>query len=169
MRSPSNRAKLGEPNKPASGERCWRVVGWREWVALPELGVDRIKAKIDTGARTSALHAFALELFERDGREWARFEVHPVQRDTRTVVRVEAPIVDRRWITSSSGHRQLRPIIETPVELDGARWPIEIALTRRDVMGFRMLLGRQALRGHTLVDPGRSFLARRGLAYTESR
>ena len=134
------------------------VIGWREWVELPELGVDRIKAKIDTGARTSSLHAFDLERFERDGREMVRFEAHPLQRDTSLRIPVEAELVDRRSIRSSTGAETVRPVIETEVSLLGQRWPIELSLIRRDLMGFRMLLGRQALRGRFVVDPGRSFL-----------
>lgn len=134
------------------------VVGWREWVALPALGIDAVKAKIDTGARSSALHAYDMKRFRRRGVSMIRFKVHPIQRDTRTVVEAEAEVVDLRKVRSSSGAQTLRPVIVTPVELGGDRWDIEITLTRRDAMGFRMLLGRQAVRGHLLVDPGRSFL-----------
>lgn len=134
------------------------VVGWREWVGLPELGVDRIKAKIDTGARTSSLHAFGLERFERDGREMVRFEAHPLQRDDSVSVAVEAELVERRSVRSSTGAETVRPVIETDLKLMGERWRIELTLIRRDLMGFRMLLGRQAIRGRFVVDPGRSFL-----------
>jgi hypothetical protein len=147
--------------------RRYRVVGWREWIALPRLGVDRIKVKIDTGARTSALHAFDLEQFERDGARWVRFRIHPSQRDETISIPVEVPIVDERWIRSSSGHAELRPVIETELQLEDERWPIEVSLTRRDVMGFRMLLGRQALKGRVFVHPGRSYLARKGLREVE--
>lgn len=134
------------------------MVGWREWVSLPDLGVDRIKAKIDTGARTSSLHAFDLERFRSDGREMVRFEAHPIQRDTSVRIPVEAELVDRRSVRSSTGDETVRPVIETDVTLLGQRWPIELSLIRRDLMGFRMLLGRQAIRGRFVVDPGRSFL-----------
>jgi hypothetical protein len=133
------------------------LIGWREWIALPELGVPAIKAKVDTGARSSALHAFALETFRRRGREWVRFEVHPIQRSERAARTVEALVVDHRKVRSSGGHEQVRPVILTEIELLGGRWPIELTLTRRDVMGFRMLLGRQAVRGRFLVHPGRSW------------
>lgn len=133
------------------------IIGWREWLALPGLGVDRIKAKVDTGARTSALHAFGLERFERDGRTMVRFEAHPVQRDTSVRIPVEAELTDRRKVRTSSGDQTLRPVIWTDVELMGRRWEIELTLIRRDPMGFRMLLGRQAVKGRFLVDPGRSF------------
>lgn len=135
------------------------VIGWREWIALPALGVDRIKVKVDTGARSSALHAFDLETFQRKKQEWVRFVLHPLQRDSRTTIVAEAPVLEWRTIKSSSGHGERRPVIETPVELFGQRWDVEITLTNRDTMGFRMLLGRQAVRGHFFVDPGGSYHA----------
>lgn len=134
------------------------VIGWREWVRLPELGVARIKAKVDTGARTSALHAFDLERFTMAGTPWVRFCVHPVQRDSHTTVEVTAPLIDERKVRSSSGKATVRPVIRTLVRLGEHRFPLELTLVRRDVMGFRMLLGRQAIRRRFLVDPGRSFL-----------
>ncbi len=138
------------------------VIGWREWVSLPDLGVDRIKAKIDTGARSSSLHAYDVEVYRRRGVEHVRFKLHPTQRSTRETVRAEALLVDRRVVRSSGGHETLRPVIETMMELGGRRWPIEVTLVNRDAMGFRMLLGRQGLRGRTMIDPSRSFLARQG-------
>lgn len=134
------------------------VVGWREWIALPDLGIGGIKAKIDTGARSSSLHAYDMKRFKRRGVSMIRFKVHPIQREFRTVVEAEAELVDLRKVRSSSGVQTLRPVITTPIVLGDDRWDIEITLTRRDAMGFRMLLGRQAVRGHLLVDPGRSFL-----------
>lgn len=133
------------------------MIGWREWVGLPELGVEPIKAKIDTGARTSALHAFQLETFESADHQWVRFEIHPHQRSAADAVVVEAPIVDERRVRSSNGEVQHRPVIRTDVEIHGRRWPIDITLTNRDEMGFRMLIGRAAIRRHFVVDPGRSF------------
>ncbi len=135
-----------------------RVAGWREWVALPELGVDRIKAKLDTGARSSSLHAHELERFDRDGAPYVRFSIHPRQRSTRRAVPAEAPLLEERWVRNSGGRAELRPVIRTALTLGGDTWTIELTLARRDVMGFRMLLGRQALRGRHVVDPGRSFV-----------
>ena len=134
------------------------VLGWREWIALPQLGVETIKAKVDTGARTSSLHAFDMEEFVRRGREMVRFVIHPEQRNSRHAFEVEVPIHDRREVRPSSGHVELRPVIKTTLEVLGLRWEAELTLTRRDEMGFRMLLGRQAIRGRFLVDPGKSFL-----------
>lgn len=134
------------------------VVGWREWLALPDLGITQIKAKVDTGARSSALHAFDIHRCDRDGVEQVRFRVHPRQRDTTLTITAAAPILAERWIRSSSGQRQYRPVITTWVTLGEQRWPIELTLTNRDAMGFRMLLGREAVRRRFLVDPGRSYL-----------
>lgn len=133
------------------------MIGWREWVRLPELGIERIKAKVDTGARSSSLHAYDLEEFERDGRTWVRFKVHPIQRNSRKVVEAEAEVLEHRSVRSSSGKATIRPVIVTRVALHGKIWPVELTLAGRDEMGFRMLLGRQAFRGRFLVDAGRSF------------
>ena len=135
-----------------------QVMGWREWIELPALGIRRVKAKADTGARTSALHAFDVELLEVDGEPRVRFKVHPVQRDYKTQVACEAPLVDQRWVRSSSGKSMLRPVIRTRIRVGSRLWSTEITLVRRDLMGFRMLLGRQTLKRRFLVDSGGSFL-----------
>lgn len=137
------------------------IIGWRELVALPTLGISKIKAKIDTGARSSALHAFHLEKFERDHRVMIRFQVHPRQRDSKTTITAEAELLEYREVRNSGGAAQLRPVILTDVELGQQRWQIELTLTNRDVMGFRMLLGRQAVRRKFLIDPGKSFIQSR--------
>lgn len=137
------------------------MLGWREWVSLPGLGVDAIKAKIDTGARTSSLHAFRLVLHRRDDELWATFQIHPHQRSAADTLAVEAPVTELRKVRSSNGSVQQRPVIRTDVEVDGSRWPIDITLTNRDEMGFRMLIGRAAIRRRFLVDPARSYLGGR--------
>ena len=133
------------------------AIGWREWVGLPELGIATIKAKVDTGARSSSLHAFNLRRFKRDGVSWVRFQVHPIQRKSNTTIDVEAPVLEYRSVRSSSGKATLRPVIVTPIELLGISWPIELTLASRDEMGFRMLLGREAFRGRFFVDAGNSY------------
>ncbi|GAB3610291.1 RimK/LysX family protein [Humibacter ginsengiterrae] len=133
------------------------VLGWREWVALPAIGVPWVKAKLDTGARSSALHAFDIE--ELDGGDRVRFRVRPWQDSDRDAVVVECPAYDRRLVRSSSGHVQHRYVVLIELELGGHRVQAETTLTNRDEMGFRMLVGRQALRqGGFVVDPGRSFV-----------
>ncbi len=134
------------------------TIGWREWVTLPEFTSVPIKAKIDTGARTSALHAFGLEIVKQDGQDVAVFELHPVQRSSEDMCRVEAPILQYRKVRSSDGRVETRPVVKTTIRLGTVEWPIEVTLTSRDTMGFRMLLGRAAVRRQFLVNPGRSFL-----------
>lgn len=134
------------------------VIGWREWLALPDLGIPEVKAKIDTGARSSALHAFGIETFYTEGKRYVRFRVHPYQKDSNKIVTAKAEVLDEREVRNSGGHTELRLTILTTVELQGTRWPIELTLTNRDAMGFRMLLGRQGVSDRFLVDPGKSFL-----------
>lgn len=135
-----------------------KSIGWREWVSLPELGITTIKAKVDTGARTSALHAFSLRPFKEGNKDRISFDMHPLQQDMSQVVTSVADIIDRRWVTDSGGHREERFVICTPIVLGGESWPIEITLTERDTMLFRMLLGRSAIRKRYKVDPARSFI-----------
>ena len=133
------------------------VIGWREWVGLPELGIKTIKAKVDSGARSSSLHAFDLEEFDRDGAEWVRFKVHPVQRKKKKIIEAEAMVLEHRSVRSSSGKAAWRPVIITNIELLGVVWPVELTLARRDEMSFRMLLGREAFRRRFMLDAGKSY------------
>ncbi len=135
-------------------------IGWREWVSLPELGIASIKAKIDTGARTSALHAFALHPFREGNQDKIRFDMHPQQRNDQIIITCVADIIDQREVTDSGGHREMRYVIRTPITLGQKTWPIEITLTERDSMLFRMLLGRSAIRRKFNIDPAKSFFMR---------
>ncbi len=138
------------------------LVGWREWVSLPQLGVTHVKVKVDTGARSSSLHAYDVREVQVRGRPWVVFKVHPLQRDDTFVIEAKAPLLERRHVTSSNGKRELRPVIRADLRIGELEViDIELTLTRRDEMGFRMLLGREALRGRFVVDPGRSYLASR--------
>ncbi len=134
------------------------LIGWREWLSLPALGIPAIKAKVDTGARTSALHTFHTETFRHRGGLFIRFRVHPVQRRADVEVTCTAPVLDRRQVSDSGGHRETRYVVETPVQLGEKEWTIELTLTDRDSMLFRMLLGRTAIGGRFLVDPQASYL-----------
>jgi len=134
-----------------------KVVGWREWVGLHELNIPYIKAKLDTGARTSSLHAYDVEYFKKRGTEYVRFKVHPMQRNTKLSVDAVAKVHEFRQIKSSTGHKSKRPVIITVMEYMGEKWEIELTLANRDDMGFRMLLGREGIRGRVLVDSDRSF------------
>jgi len=140
------------------------IIGWREWVALPELGIERVKAKIDTGARTSALHAFGIERYTKQGREWIRFTIQPYQHNAIDKRVCTCPVRESRVITNSGGTREQRFVIESRLTLGTQSWPIEITLTNRDQMGFRMLLGRTAIRRHCVIDPGKSFCLERTTA-----
>ncbi len=133
------------------------VIGWREWVGLPDLGLSQIKAKVDTGARTSTLHAYDVTPFTKDNAQYVRFKVHPIQRKKEPEFECTAVVIDQRHITNSGGKPSERYVIRTTLWLGEKRWPIELTLTNRDEMGFRLLLGRQAVRRRYVVDPGRSF------------
>lgn len=156
----SKRARI-RPLSESTNSDSKTCLGWREWVQLPELGISWIKAKVDSGARTSALHAFDIELFERDGRQLVRFKVHPRQHSERETVEVEAELIDQRHVRSSHGKRTFRPVIRTTMQILGQSVEIELSLICRKRMKFRMLLGREALRNRFVVDPGRSYLGGR--------
>ena len=134
------------------------TVGWREWLALPELGIPAIRVKVDTGARTSALHTFNLETFTENGQHKVRFGVHPLRRHPEIEIFCVADILDERLVTNSGGASEQRVVIQTPIRLGGQEWPIEITLTNRESMKFRMLLGRTAMADRVLVNPNGSYL-----------
>jgi hypothetical protein len=136
----------------------YSIVGWREWLTLPELGIANIKAKVDTGARTSALHAYYVEPFEKTQQQWIRFGIHPLQNDTDYCVHCEALVKDQRIVTDSGGHKENRYVIETLLSLGHKSWNAELTLTDRDSMRFRMLLGRTALSNEFHVDPSASYV-----------
>lgn len=137
------------------------ILGWEEWCALPDLNIPAIKAKVDTGARTSSLHAFDIKHFQKDGQKYVQFEIHPIQKSKRIKRICTAPLVDKRHVKNSGGRKERRPVIKTTLKIGGHKWEIEITLTNRDSMGFRMLLGRQAMRERIIVDPGATFCQRR--------
>jgi hypothetical protein len=145
-------------SQTGSGTAPKIMLGWREWIDFIDLPLPPIKAKVDTGARTSCLHAFEVSSFDRDGSKWVRFSVHPDQRNTDIVAVCEAPASDRRQVSDSGGHRELRWVIETRVLIAGQKQSIELTLTDRDTMRFRMLLGRSAMKGRFSVDPASSYL-----------
>jgi hypothetical protein len=151
------RLKAVRPSRDAAAE----VLGWREWASLPDFAVDRVKVKVDTGARSSALHAYNLRVFTRAGKQHVTFDIHPLQRDATRSIPASAEVVSMRSVRSSNGQLELRPVITTRVGVGEHVWPIELTLTNRDEMGFRMLLGRQAIRERFLVDGGRSYLQSR--------
>jgi len=133
-------------------------LGWREWAALPDLSLPAIKIKVDTGARTSALHAFYTEKYTLDSVEMVKFLIHPIQKNDDFHVECHAPIIDFREVSDSGGHREMRYVIETKLVVGEADWPIELTLTNRDTMRFRMLLGRRAMENRFVVDPGASYV-----------
>lgn len=133
------------------------LIGRQEWCSLPKIGLPAIKAKVDTGAQTSALHAFDIEPYKKRGELFVRFSMNPMQRNTNIVVRCSARVVDHRYIMSSNGHKEKRFVIKTPMVLGEERWLIELTLSNRDPLQFRMLLGREAIAGKVLVDPARTY------------
>ena len=151
-------ASVQPPELEGNGRR---ILGWREYIEIPELGIigpNRIKAKIDSGARSCALHAINIRYFQKEGASWIAFDVHPRQRDNKSLVSCQAPLLEVRSVKDSGGKRTLRPVILTKVKLGDSVVPIELTLIARDSMGFRMLIGRQAIRGRYLIDPGSSFI-----------
>lgn len=153
----TKRSAKTAPKKTTPGGKS--VIGWREWVRMPELGAPPIKAKIDTGARTSALHAYRIRPFEKNGVAHVEFFIHPVQRRKKPEIRCEAPVKEQRRVTSSTGHSEMRYVIETTAEIGVEKLMIEVTLTNRDQLGFRMLIGREAVRDKFVIDPGRSYCA----------
>lgn len=133
------------------------IVGSEEWCAFPTLGIHAVKARVDSGAKTSALHAFNIRSFNRNGELWVGFDVHPIQKSDTTVLRCESPVSDRRTVRSSNGTSERRYVIRVPMTLAGSTWDVELTLTNRDTMGYRMLLGREAMQGRMLVDPSAHF------------
>ena len=137
-----------------------KTIGWREWVQLPQFGVNEMKVKVDTGADSSSLHAFNMERFSRDD-EWVRFEIHPRQRSRKPAIVCEALVVKERKVKNPGGRTELRPVIRTSLIVAGREIDAMVNLTTRDEMSFRMLVGRRTIRKHFIVDPGRSYLGGR--------
>lgn len=164
--------QMDKPLNDRPDEACpeQQIVGWREWVSLPALGVPALKAKIDTGARTSALHVTQLESFFENERQQVRFVLHPLRKRPALALHCQAEVVDERLVSDSGGHREKRLVIRTLLRLGGVEWPIEMTLTNREDMLFRMLLGRTAMYRRLLVDPARSYQCGRELrkAYRRS-
>ena len=146
---------MTEINQPPSN---LKTTGWQEWLALPDLSLGAVKAKIDTGAKTSAIFAVNVEPYDNHGEPWVRFETLPLQDNEDFIVDCEARLIDKREVTDSGGHTQSRFVIETIVEIAGEQWPIEVTLSNRAEMRYRMLLGRQAIVGRFMVNPSASFL-----------
>jgi ribosomal protein S6--L-glutamate ligase len=133
------------------------LIGWKEWCNLPELGIPLLKAKIDTGAKTSAIHAFNIQRFVKAHKHYVKFSVHPLQGSNAATITSTAPIIDERSVMSSNGHKEDRLVISTPLVLGSETWDIEITLSNRDPLRFRMLLGREALSNRVIIDPHRAF------------
>ncbi len=132
------------------------LIGWREWAGLPELNIPLIKIKVDTGAKTSALHAYDIKIIKTAKKEFAEFVIHPIQTNDKICVPCRAEIVGMKTVKSSNGHKQIRPVVHTPIKIGDFSWDIEITLTNRDIMHHRMLLGRTAMR-NLLINPSKSY------------
>lgn len=134
------------------------IIGWREWLSIPEMHISEIKVKVDSGARTSAIHAEDIEITKKRGKEFVSFKIFPLQRDKSHFSRVTLPMIEERWVKSSVGHQTLRPVVKVDIKIGDHKFPIELTLVNRDIMGFRMLLGREAIKNRFLLDAGHSFL-----------
>jgi ribosomal protein S6--L-glutamate ligase len=128
------------------------IIGAREWCSLPNLGIELIKAKVDSGAKTTALHADNLEKFYKNDEKWVKFSIKPLKSRQDLIVQCEAKLLEKRIIKSSNGSKEERVVIESDLVLGNKTYPIEITLTNRKLMGFNMLLGRQAMEGKNLID-----------------
>lgn len=144
------------------------LIGWQEWCVLPQLSIPAIKAKIDTGAKTSAIHAFNIKLFYSHGIPHVHFNVHPLQGNNLLTITCSARVIDQRLVMSSNGHKELRYVIKTPILLGHRMWEIEITLSNRDPLSFRMLLGRGALKSKIIISPHRT-LYQGGLSLKQLR
>jgi hypothetical protein len=133
-------------------------LGWREWVSLPDLGLPAIKVKVDSGAKTSALHAFYTDKYKLDSVDMVKFRIHPIQKNYSFEVECHAPVLDYREVSDSGGHKEMRYVIESNLCIGDHSWPIELTLTNRDTMRFRMLLGRRAMASRAIIEPGASYL-----------
>jgi len=137
------------------------TLGWREWLSLPDIQIESIKAKVDTGARSSCLHTPHYEIFQKDQHDWVRFTVHPRPKNHEVLTKVEAPVIDYRLVRDSGGHEENRPFIRTRLQIPGHHWEIELSLSNRENMKFDMLLGRTAINhGNILINPGKSYLTK---------
>jgi hypothetical protein len=134
------------------------IIGWREWISFPDLGIRFVKAKIDTGARTSVLHAYDISEFTKGNVKYVKFKVHPIQRNNQITISAQARLIEKRTVRDSGGKITERPVISTKIKIGEDLYDIELTLINRDEMGFRMLLGRMAVKDFFLVDPGRSYL-----------
>lgn len=134
------------------------ILGSEEYFSFPELNIPVIKARIDSGAKTSAIHALNISPFKKGDENWVKFDINPIQNDLKTIISCEAKVIDKRIVKSSSGYREHRFVIQTEIFINNEKWLIELTLTNRDSMGYRMLLGREAMMGRVLVDPEKSFV-----------
>ncbi len=133
------------------------IIGCEEWCSFPELGIPAIKARIDSGAKTSSIHAYNIKSFKRDKKTWVSFEINPIQKNRRVVIKCEKPVIDKRAVKSSSGISEKRYVVSTPIKIGKNTWDIELTLANRDSMGFRMLLGREAMTNRIIIDPSLVF------------